>query len=168
MGRFLTLAGPTIPTERCDLRPVREDDAPALRAWLSATEVWRHLGGPRSEERIEEMIAGLADEARTVRVVDERGVGPVGIVTLHPHHDEPDPEISYLLSPARWGRGLGREAVGAALGAAQGLGVARIVAETQRANVASCRLLEAVGMRRERELVRFGAPQVIYATAPRS
>ena len=44
------------------------------------------------------------------------------------------------------------------------LGLPRVVAETQTANIASCRLLEGLGLRRERTVQRFGAQQAIYVT----
>lgn len=42
------------------------------------------------------------------------------------------------------------------------LSLTRVVAETQAANVASCQLLERLGMRLERTVERFGAGQAIY------
>lgn len=43
------------------------------------------------------------------------------------------------------------------------LGLHRIIAETQSANTASCRLLERIGMHRVKTLQRFGAEQIIYS-----
>jgi ribosomal-protein-alanine N-acetyltransferase len=89
----------------------------------------------------------------------------VGMVSLGVHHDGTDTEISYLLLPEWWGQGYAKEAVRAVVDLALGdLGLPRVVAETQTANVASCRLLESLGMRLERRVERFGAEQAIYAT----
>lgn len=43
------------------------------------------------------------------------------------------------------------------------LGLDEIVAETQTANGASCKLLERVGMTLEAKLHRFGAEQAVYS-----
>jgi ribosomal-protein-alanine N-acetyltransferase len=43
------------------------------------------------------------------------------------------------------------------------LSLTKIVAETQTANTASCRLLEKVVMKKEQILFRFGAEQAIYS-----
>ncbi len=42
----------------------------------------------------------------------------------------------------------------------------RLVAETRVANVASCRLLERLGMTRVRTLQRFGVEQTLYVIEP--
>ena len=89
----------------------------------------------------------------------------MGIITLAPHHDGEDTEVSYLLLPEWWGQGYATEAVQAILdhGLAN-LGLSRIIAETQTANAVSVRLLKRVGMTFERNVERFGAEQSIYTT----
>lgn len=61
--------------------------------------------------------------------------------------------------------GYGTEAVQAVVThAVTVLGLPRIIAETQIANIASCRLLESIGMRLEQTIERFGAKQGIFTT----
>lgn len=86
----------------------------------------------------------------------------LGLVYLNPHSDGSDIEVSYQFHPAAWGRGYGQEAVSAVLHNAS---LPRIIAETQQSNTRSVRLLEALGMQEIDRLLRFGAQQVIYATA---
>ncbi|MFY1710688.1 hypothetical protein [Tritonibacter mobilis] len=43
-----------------------------------------------------------------------------------------------------------------------------IIAETQSANDASCRLLSCLGLHEERGVERFGAQQIIFATPKRA
>lgn len=156
-------------TPRCRIRPPVLTDRDAIRALHLDPVVRRHLGGPASPERAEalarDVVQGGGGGRRIVALLDTDA--SVGLLSLHPHHDGRDVEVSYLFAPARWGRGLATEALGACLDRAlRELGLNRIVAETQEANRASRRVLEKVGMRPERRLVRFGAPQVLYATAP--
>ena len=42
-----------------------------------------------------------------------------------------------------------------------------VLAETQTANIASCKLLEKVGMKLERKIQRFGEEQAIYSIRKR-
>lgn len=149
-------------TERCAVDRLRAEDRGAVLALARDEPVWRHLGGPRSEERARAWADGLIafDGARAVR---EDGL--VGVLVLAPHHDGGDLELSYLFASRRWRRGLATEVLGAALARARReLGLERIVAETQAANAASVRLLERLGFVPERRLMRFGARQILYAT----
>jgi [ribosomal protein S5]-alanine N-acetyltransferase len=43
------------------------------------------------------------------------------------------------------------------------LGIQKLVAETQTANIRSCKLLEKVGMIMEQRIIRFGAEQAVYS-----
>lgn len=64
-------------------------------------------------------------------------------------------EIGWCLDPAYHGQGLGTEAVAALLRICfDGLGLRRVVANCFAANVASWRLMERLGMRRELYAVR--------------
>ena len=93
----------------------------------------------------------------------------LGVVLLDRHHDLEDIEVSYLFLPEHWGRGYASAAVRQVLAHAFGtIGLCRVVAETQSANAASVRLLERLGFRLLRKVVRFGAEQSIYLAEPLS
>ena len=63
-------------------------------------------------------------------------------------------EIGYILNPAYQGQGLATEVAGTLLRLGfEGLGLHRIVARCDARNVASARVMERVGMRREAHLV---------------
>ena len=161
----------TFTTPRCRVRRPTFADRGVIRALHVDPAVRRYLGGPSSPERAEAAARGVTQageegNVRTVALLETDA--PVGLVSLHPHHDGEDVEISYLFAPEHWGHGLATEVLGACLDrAVDELSLRRIVAETQRANLASRRMLEKVGMRPERRLVRLKAEQVIYATASR-
>jgi [ribosomal protein S5]-alanine N-acetyltransferase len=73
--------------------------------------------------------------------------------------------LSYEFHPDAWGHGYATEATRRALDfALNDLAFERLIAETQTANSASCRLLERLGMKEERRIQRFGAEQAIYAS----
>lgn len=88
----------------------------------------------------------------------------LGVISLSPHKDAEDYEISYQFHPGGWGHGFAREAAACVVRhALTGSGLDRIIAETQSANHASCRLLEHLKMVEIERLQRFGAEQVIFA-----
>ncbi|UNK21066.1 hypothetical protein MNQ98_14085 [Paenibacillus sp. N3/727] len=43
------------------------------------------------------------------------------------------------------------------------MGIVKLLAETQTANVSSCNLLERLGMKLERKVQRFGSEQGIFS-----
>jgi len=87
----------------------------------------------------------------------------VGLVSLDSYHDGINTEISYQLLPEWWNKGLATEVITEVLLLSfNKLKLTKIMAETQSANKASCRLLEKVGMRLERTLIRFGKEQSVY------
>ena len=155
-------------TSRCLIMPPTIDDAPLVMALMTDPEVRRYLGGPASRERAEARAQKLANAGNPhAWVVHLRGQssGGVGLISLTSHHDGIDSEISYEFQTPVWGVGIASETVGTVLAhALEHLDYNRLIAETQAANGPSRRLLERLGLRQERELERFGAAQVIYAT----
>ncbi|MER5934980.1 GNAT family N-acetyltransferase [Streptomyces sp. NPDC002054] len=88
----------------------------------------------------------------------------MGLLTLGADHRVAGrAELSYQLTPSVWGNGIGREAAGAVLAwwSAAVRQPAPIVAVAQKANSASRRLLEAVGMAHMDTIVEHGAPQCV-------
>ena len=68
-----------------------------------------------------------------------------------------------MFAPAYWGKGLAFESATTVLHYAfDTLELTEIVAETQSANVASCRLLERLGMEPWGRIERFATAQEIY------
>jgi len=154
-------------TDRCELTPLRPDDVEAVVRLNTDVGVRRYLGGPRDAEAVRAEFPALvtSDGTRRTWAIRSRSTGAfLGLVFLAPHHDGGDTEVSYMLLPEFWGRGYATEGVRAVIDYALAqLGLPRVVAETQVANVASCRLLERLGLTVDRTVVRFGAEQVIYA-----
>jgi ribosomal-protein-alanine N-acetyltransferase len=77
---------------------------------------------------------------------------------------EGDPSLMYGLAPELWGRGYVTEAARAVLDHAfESLELPRVVADVDRPNTASVRVLEKLGMARTREAQVAGRPILYYA-----
>ena len=68
------------------------------------------------------------------------------LIEIGPYHNGMEQEISYQFAPEVWGQGT----------------LESILAETQKKNIRSCRLLEALGFKMRESLIRFRQPQVVY------
>ncbi|MGW5667672.1 GNAT family N-acetyltransferase [Micromonospora sp. NPDC003776] len=114
-----------------------DEQPPTLDEARAAVSAWRTAAG--SEPR---------PAYRLAAVEGDRLVG-MGILTVEsPQHRRG--EIGYAVHPDDWGRGLGTEIAGLLLRLAfEQVGLHRVEATTRPDHVASCRVLEKVGMRRE-------------------
>ena len=151
-------------TERLLLRPYAPADIDALYAYQRLPEVHRYLyTEPRSRSEVEKLVterAGMdalteAGHALTL-VADLAQTGELaGDCMLFWHSQEHQQgEVGYVFNPAFQGRGLATEAVGALLRLGfDGLGLHRITGRLDARNVASARVLERAGLRREAHLV---------------
>lgn len=142
-------------------------DMPALVRLFSELSVRRFLGGPVAAEIAAQRAREVVSQAHRAWAIrhptGERDAPLLGIVLLDRHHDSDSLEVSFLLLPEHWGRGIGSSAVAQALYYAfETLGSSQILAETQSANAACVRLLEQLGFTLRRCVTRFGAEQRIY------
>lgn len=156
----------------CALDAIRPFDLPQVARLFSEPAVRLFLGGPLSpddaERRASELLA-LSEPAKVwaIRQAHATASPLVGVVVLDRHHDVEDFEVSYLLLPEHWGHGYARTAIRQVLAYAFDVaGHKRVLAETQTANAASVRLLERLGFRHLRQVMRFGTEQSIYAAEP--
>ncbi|PRY92479.1 ribosomal-protein-alanine N-acetyltransferase [Donghicola tyrosinivorans] len=151
-------------TDRLILQPPVHGDLLFIYRLLRNRYTRRFLGGPLSHRcamaRAQSYLS--PPEGSGLWMAKARQGKRLGLVYLTPHSDGTDMEVSYQFHPAAWGRGYGQEAVSAVLHQAA---LPRVIAETQQSNLRSVRLLEALGMHEIDRLLRFGAQQVIYATA---
>lgn len=150
------LEGAQLRTARLVLRPVRESDVDDLFAIFSDPRVTRYWSTPpwTTRDPAERMVAGdLADLAasRSVRlglVLDGRVVGTWSLFALD--RQSRRAEIGYALAASVWGRGLATEAGRAVVAHVfDDLGLNRLEADIDPRNLASARVLERLGFRRE-------------------
>lgn len=153
-------------TPRLLLRPTVAGDAEAIHAYRSRADVTRYLGhGPLDLDAVHERLAGHA--ARTelpvldVSALDAATGDLVGDGVLGLRHAGARPSrraevlrsecwIGYCIAPEWSGRGLATELARALLDIAFGeLGLRRVVANAYTEHIASRRVLEKAGLRRE-------------------
>jgi RimJ/RimL family protein N-acetyltransferase len=152
-----------IETSRLRLRPLRSGDLAALHAIQSREDVCRWLHwGPRTQDEVREAlehhIVSLRDRPAegVILAVEPVATGElVGRVNLSvgpPEHRQG--EIGLLLHPDHQGHGYATEAAAAMLALAfETYGLHRVAGRLEPRNVASARVLERLGMRREAHLI---------------
>jgi RimJ/RimL family protein N-acetyltransferase len=133
-----------IRTQRLTLRRARIEDLDDVHAMLSHPAAMRYWSTPehetleQSREWLAGMVAGGPDEDDFLIEHQGRVIGKAGAWKL--------PEIGFLLHPDHWGKGLGFEAMSAAIAhlfAAHDL--PELTAEADPRNAASLRLLGRLG-----------------------
>ena len=159
----------TIRTGRLVLTPVGGADLADLRAIKTDPRVFAvMLGGVRNaaetaEELARDVVAWGA-QGYGIWAIRERADGKfVGITGLEPRPDNRGVALRFALWPEAQGRGLAREAAGAALRFGHDrAGLRRIVAVAREANFASRTVLGSIGMvpveyfmRHEHRMVMF-------------
>lgn len=151
-----------IETPRLTLRDFVVEDWKAVQEYARDAEVVRYLPwGPNPEGRTVDFVRACAEESRAphrrefnLAIVLKEGtrlIGGVRITVQRPEHREAD--FGYVVNRGSWGKGYATEASRAVLefGFAT-LGVHRIYATCDPANVPSHRVLEKCGLRREGHL----------------
>lgn len=150
-------------TERLVLRPFHRGDVDAVYAYRQREDVARYLfDAPMSREtcaetvqaRIRQVSLYEQDDRITLAVERRQGSELIGEITLIWRSvSDRQGEVGYILNPDFHGRGYASEAVRALIGLGFGdLALHRIYARCNPANVASFRLMERLGMRREAHL----------------
>jgi RimJ/RimL family protein N-acetyltransferase len=153
-------------TERLELRQPTEADLDALLSWRYHPEVNRWLLHTEIEPEVYRRLwyTGADDplDHHVVAVADGTTIGTVSVMVADGMGQGPDSpalgsegRLGYLLDPAHHGRGYATEMVRAALDLAFGeLGLRRVTAGCFAGNIASWRVMEKAGMRREQHGVR--------------
>jgi RimJ/RimL family protein N-acetyltransferase len=154
-----TSTGTVLRTERLELRPVLDEDVdrileyrnlPEVTRWLLRTEVdpvsfreaWRRAADDPDDHSVAVVLGDVVIGTVSLEVVD--GMGQPGMAP------RTEAGLGYIFDPAYAGHGYATEAVTAILAHAfDRLGVRRITAGCFADNLASARILEKVGMRRE-------------------
>ncbi|MEW6436312.1 MAG: GNAT family N-acetyltransferase [Pseudomonadota bacterium] len=157
-------------TARLRLRGLLPSDRSFIADLISDENARRYLGGPvpmaQREAYISRYFSGDIEKGQMVWLVEAKETHlPLGMIFVSKHKDGGDFELSYQFRPAAWGFGYAAEAAKRILDyALNDMQLTRLIAETQSINVASCRLLERLGMKELRRVQRFGAEQIIYAS----
>jgi RimJ/RimL family protein N-acetyltransferase len=151
-------------TERLILRPFTPDDFDALFAMHSRPDVARYLyWGPRTEHEVRSVLErkvasraiGSEGDVLAFAVVLKATNAVVADVVLRlVSQEHRQGEIGYIVHPDHQGRGYATEACRELLRLAfEELKLHRVVGHLEARNVASARILEKIGMRREAHFV---------------
>jgi len=160
----------SLSSARCDLLPVTQADAPAVHELWTSPGVRRYLWDDEiiPRERTDEAIATSDDLFEQhdfgLWVLRERiDHSLVGFAGLWPFREPQQFELLYGVNERLWGRGYGVEAARAVIDYAFGtLKMPLIRASTDKANVASVRVLEKVGFAMTRRETVNGIDTVFF------
>lgn len=151
-------------TNRIYLQHATAQNLPFLAGLYMNPKVREFLGGTLPEEeafiRARNIISSDNEE---YWVIYNSINQPMGLVSIGPHHDSVNKEISYQFHPDFWGQGYAFEALSLIIQFAflqKNLPI--LLAETQTRNSHSIRLLNRLGFIETTRLMRFGHQQSIF------
>ena len=155
------------------LRPPTEEDVPAITAACQDPEIprWTRVPSPYTEDDATAFVGAAAGHP-VYAIVDVRTGELLGTIGARPY-DEGVVDIGYWVKAEARGRGVASRALGLlASWAIEELGAARVQLITEPANVASQRVAEKAGFKREgvlRSLVEIKGTRrdcVMYSLLP--
>jgi RimJ/RimL family protein N-acetyltransferase len=167
----------SIESDRLILRRFDLSDLGEFAPIMADPEVMRFSkGGAWTRERTQQFLEGcLVDYSEerwgygrlaVVHKADNRLIGFAGLALFDDVDGSPEVEIGYRLLPEYWGMGLGTEAAAATRDHGFGdLGMTRLISMIQPENVASIRVAEKIGMKREKEIHKWDLQLLVYVVS---
>ena len=143
---------PEIATSRLTLRAIRESDWPAIFAYMSDSQVTAFLPEGVLDEQAARAFARdhAGEDGKAVAVLEKASGQMIGHMPFHPWYAPETYEIGWAFGRPHQGRGYASEAAQALLAHAFAtLKAHRVIATCQPQNIASWRLAERLGLRRE-------------------
>jgi [ribosomal protein S5]-alanine N-acetyltransferase len=143
-----------------EFRPIASD--PDVMRYIGDGSTW-------SDQRIQAFVERQMQEWNRYRfclwkMLQKNDLRLVGFCGLQHLSQTEEIEIGWWLAKASWGKGLATEAARVVLHYGfETAALQRIVAIARPANYASIRIMEKLGMRYEKEMVRNGIPIVLYS-----
>jgi RimJ/RimL family protein N-acetyltransferase len=141
-----------IDTHRLRLRSFQRNDWQAVYEYTSDPAVMGYIPeGPLTPAQAQAFVAdNMGDQARAVAVLLKTAEMLIGHIVFHPWEAPQTDEIGWVFNRAYHGQGYATEAAGAVLHYGfEVLHLHRIIATCQPQNIASWRVMEKLGMRRE-------------------
>lgn len=135
---------------------------------FTSPKVREFLGGTISEDaarnKLEKWINPDSD-SMYYSVVLKDGTF-IGIIDITSYYGTDTKEISYLFLPEYWGHGYAFETCEKVIAYCKSeLHIDKLIAETQKKNTRSRKMLERLGFSLEKEVERFGEIQCVYEFA---
>lgn len=162
--------GTILETDRLTLRLAELVDAAFILRLLNEPSFLRFIGDRKvrtladAERYIgDRLIASYERNGFGLWIVERQGTpGPIGICGLVKRDTLPDADIGFAFLPEFWGHGYAAEsAAGVKRYAFEVLKLPRLLAITNPDNVASIRIVESLGLLRDRALsLTAGEPEV--------
>lgn len=147
-------AKPTIDTARLRIRPMRAEDIPALREWTPDRALYAFWGkGPGKADKNPELLFERAEKPTKsfhLGIEERESAKIVGDLWVYRIENDRMASVALRLAASRHGRGYGTEALSAMTRFCfEKTELRRLWAEVDVRNVASWRVLEKCGYRRE-------------------
>ena len=154
-----------IMSTNCVIEQLQLEHFTDIHKLYSNKQVRTYLGGVPSNSYIEASFKGMLEAPfpNTYLCITLKETGEfIGLVSIDEYYDKELYELSYQFYLS-FGEGLAFEVLTQVIEEGLNyLNIASVVAETQTANKASCRLLEKLGMKKVQMLERFGQEQAVY------
>jgi ribosomal-protein-alanine N-acetyltransferase len=164
------MIGPELETERIRLRPFAPSDLEGLRRLWAEPPVRRHLWDDRviSAEETASVISASIDSFTTLGfgywgLISKETDLLIGFCGLRQFGNPSEIELLYGITPDFWGLGLATEAAREVVRYAFAeLNLDRVYAGADPPNLASCRVMEKLGMRFARKINVNGLDALYY------
>lgn len=162
-------------TSRLILRHIQRDDADAFNSVFGDPEEMRFGDGVQTAQWVHQWVQNCLEHDYLERgfgpyaVLNKRSLQVMGYCGLFYFADvcgQPEVEIGYRLARRSWGRGYATEAARAVRNYGfEELGMSRLVALIDPANLASIQVAKKLGMRYEKDVMLEGYthPDHVYA-----
>jgi len=153
-------------TENCKIQSVKPNDIEDVYSLYCNEDVRAFLGGIPDKSYIYASFDSMlqAPYPNSYFCISLKNKNEfIGLVSIDAYHEKSTYELSYQFLPQYWGKGYAFEVLLAVIRYGfDSLNLSKIVAETQTANIASCRVLEKLGMQKITVIERFGHEQAVY------
>jgi len=152
-----------INTSRCIISNLTTSDIEDVILIYTDEITRKYLGGALDRSKAREKVLNLLNNQAKVYVVKEKENDfLLGILYLNIYYDEKNIELSYEFKSNYFGMGYAYESIMSFLHYLEQNGIHVLVAETQKKNISSIKLLKKLGFVKMKELVRFGEKQIVY------
>jgi [ribosomal protein S5]-alanine N-acetyltransferase len=140
-----------IETKRLIIRDFQEDDWREFYAYTSDAQVMEYMPeGVFNEEDARKFVSENRVTARNYPVIVKESRRLAGHIVFHPYFGHHTYEIGWVFNSQYHNKGIASEAAQAVLKHGfEEMGLHRIIATCQPENIASYRVMEKIGMRKE-------------------
>jgi RimJ/RimL family protein N-acetyltransferase len=159
---------PSVTTERLILRPYRNEDFEEIARMTADPDHMRFIGGSLDRETAHRSFCAVLGHwlyrGYGFWAVEERATGKlIGRAGLNNWEGYPGLEVGYGFFPSAWGKGYATEVAARCLRYAhEVVGARGVISLIDPGNVASERVVEKLGARRDREILHRDKKVVVW------